>query len=184
MASNPSLELNATKYFLALADIGRKQEKVPVANLEPQFDLDDAYQKLDRELIDPNYPDNYRRIIDPGWQALEETSFCDPLNPYFWRNIVIEPVRNGSEELTKFLNFYISQNFDMLVQGLHEDWGMRGIEDDWRFYDLMCNYKHLDKDMKKWIKKHGADESMRRPCLWDCVCSKKSKATGYCERTR
>lgn len=184
MASNPSLELNATKYFLALSDIGRKQEKVPVANLEPQFDLDDAYQKLDREPIDPNYPDDYRRIIDPGWQALEETSFCDPLNPYFWRSIVIEPLRNGSEELTKFLNFYISQNFDMLVQGLHEDWGMRGIEDDWRFYDLMCNYKHLDKDMKKWIKKHGADESMRRPCIWDCVCSKKSKADGYCEQTR
>ena len=64
MASNPSLEQNATKYFLALAAIGRNQEKVPAANLEPQFDLDDAYQKLAREPIDPKYPDDYRRIID------------------------------------------------------------------------------------------------------------------------
>ena len=183
MASNPSLELNATKYFLALADIGTKQEKVPVANLEPQFDLEDAYQKLDREPIDPNYPDDYRRIIDPGWQALEETDFGF-YGSNFWRDIVIQPLRDNSEELTKFLNFYISQSFDQLVEGLHENWGMRGIEDYWRFYDVMCNYKHLDKDMKKWIKKHGADESMRRPCLWDCVCSKKSKANGYCEQTR
>ena len=183
MASNPSLEQNATKYFLALAAIGRNQEKVPAANLEPQFDLDDAYQKLAREPIDPKYPDDYRRIIDSGWQALEETEFGF-YGSNVWRDIVIQPLRDSSEVLTKFLNFYISQSFDQLVQGLHENWGVRGVEDDWRFYDLMCNYKHLDKDMKKWIKKHGADESMRRPCLWDCVCSKKSKATGYCERTR
>ena len=182
MASNPSLEQNATKYFLALAAIGRNQEKVPAANLEPQFDLDDAYQKLDREPIDPKYPDDYRRIIDSGWQALEETEFGF-YGSNVWRDIVIQPLRDSSEVLTKFLNFYISQSFDQLVQGLHENLGVRGVEDDWRFYDLMCNYKHLDKDMKKWIKKHGADESMRRPCLWDCVCSKKSKADGYCEQT-
>ena len=182
MASNPSLEQNATKYFLALAAIGRNQEKVPAANLEPQFDLDDAYQKLDREPIDPKYPDDYRRIIDSGWQALEETEFGF-YGSNVWRDIVIQPLRDSSEVLTKFLNFYISQSFDQLVQGLHENWGVRGVEDDWRFYDLMCNYKYLDKDMKKWIKKHGADESMRRPCLWDCVCSKKSKADGYCEQT-
>ena len=182
LASNPSLDQNATKYFLALAAIGRNQEKVPAANLEPQFDLDDAYQKLDREPIDPKYPDDYRRIIDSGWQALEETEFGF-YGSNVWRDIVIQPLRDSSEVLTKFLNFYISQSFDQLVQGLHENWGVRGVEDDWRFYDLMCNYKHLDKDMKKWIKKHGADETMRRPCLWDCICSKKSKATGYCEQT-
>lgn len=182
MASNPSLEQNATKYFLALAAIGRNQEKVPVADLEPQFDLDDAYQKLDRDPIDPKYPEDYRRIIDSGWQALEETDF-DFYGSNVWRDIVIQPLRDSSEALTKFLNFYISQSFDQLVQGLHENWGVRGVEDDWRFYDLMCNYKYLDKDMKKWIKKHGADETMRRPCLSDCICSKKSKATGYCERT-
>lgn len=182
MASNPSLEQNATKYFLALAAIGRNQEKVPAANLEPQFDLDDAYQKLDREPIDPKNPDDYRRIIDSGWQALEETEFGF-YGSNVWRDIVIQPLRDSSEVLTKFLNFYISQSFDQLVQGLHENWGVRGVEDDWRFYDLMCNYKYLDKDMKKWIKKHGADETMRRPCLWDCICSKKSKATGYCEQT-
>ena len=167
---------------MALAAIGRNQEKVPAANLEPQFDLDDAYQKLDREPIDPKYPDDYRRIIDSGWQALEETEFGF-YGSNVWRDIVIQPLRDSSEVLTKFLNFYISQNFDQLVQGLHENWGVRGVEDDWRFYDLMCNYKYLDKDMKKWIKKHGADETMRRPCLWDCICSKKSKATGYCEQT-
>jgi hypothetical protein len=184
LVSNPSLELNTTKYLLALANIGKNQEQVPVANLEPQFDLNDAWGKLEKEYPSPDLNPGAFIVVDPGWQALEETGFCDPLNPYFWRNIVIETLRNGGEGLTKFLNFYISQNFDMLVQGLHENWGMRGIEDDWRFYDLMCNYKHLDKDMKKWIKKHGADESMRRPCLWDCVCSKKSKADGYCEQTR
>ena len=162
---------------MSLATIGKKQESVPIANLEPQFDVVDAWKKLDKEYLNPGFI-----VVDPGWQALEETGF-DDYGSNFWRNLVIEPLSNDSEEVTKFLNFYITQNFDQLAQGLHENWGVRGVEDDWRFYDLMCNYKYLDKDMKKWTKKHGADESMRRPCLWDCVCSKKSKADGYCERT-
>jgi hypothetical protein len=182
LVSNPSSEQDVTKYLLSLADIARNQESVPIGNLEPQFDLDAAYFKLEREPIDPDDPDGFRRIIDLGWQALEETGFED-YGSNFWRDLVIEPLSNDSEEVTKFLNFYISQNFDQLVQGLHENWGVRGVEDDWRFYDLMCNYKYLDKDMKKLKKNHGADESMRRPCLWDCVCSKKSKVDGYCERT-
>ena len=177
MASNPSVEQNMTQYLLSLAAIGKNQEQVPIVNLEPQFDLNDAWKKLDKEHHGAGFI-----VVDPGWQALEKTGF-DDYGSNFWRDLVIEPLRNSNEELTRFLNFYISQNFDQLVQGLHENWGVRGVEDDWRFYDLMCNYKYLDKDMKKSIKKHGADESMRRPCLWDCVCSKKSKADGYCERT-
>jgi hypothetical protein len=183
LASNPSSEQNATKYLLALADIGKNQEQVPVANLEPQFDLNDAWGKLEKEYPSPDFNPGAFIVVDPGWQALEETDFGF-YGSNFWRDIVIQPLRDNSEELTKFLNFYISQSFDQLVEGLHENWGMRGIEDYWRFYDLMCNYKYLDKDMKKWVKKHGADESMRRPCLWDCVCSKKSKTDGYCEQTR
>ena len=182
MVSNPSSEQNMTKYLMSLAAIGRNQEQVPILNLEAQFDLNEAWEKLDKEFIDPDTTPGAFRFVDPGWQALEETGF-DDYGSNFWRDLVIEPLRNNSQELTRFLNFYINMNFDMLVQGLHENWGNRGVEDDWRFYDLMRNYKYLDKDMKKWINKHGADEDMRRPCLWDCVCSKKAKAAGYCEQT-
>ena len=182
MVSNPSSEQNMTKYLMSLAAIGRNHEQVPILNLEAQFDLNEAWEKLDKEFIDPDTTPGAFRVVDSGWQALEETGF-DDYGSNFWRDLVIEPLRNNSQELTRFLNFYISMNFDMLVQGLHENWGNRGVEDDWRFYDLMRNYKHLDKDMKKWINKHGADEDMRRPCLWDCVCSKKAKAAGYCEQT-
>lgn len=168
---------------MSLAAIVRNQESVPIGNLEPQFDLNAAYLKLEREPIDPDDSDGHRRIIDLGWQALEESGFEEVQEKDFWRDLVIEPLSNHSKELARFLNFYISHNFDQLVQGLHENWGVRGVEDNWRFYDLMCNYKYLDKDMKKWMKKHGADESMRRPCLWDCICSKKAKTNGYCEQT-
>jgi len=181
LVSNPSSEQNMSKYLMSLAEIGKNQEHVPIANLEPQFDLYEAWEKLEREPLGSGF-----RVVDPGWQALEETGFDSTVgygSSNFWLDLVTEPLRNSSEDLTRFLNFYIRMNIDMLVQALHENWGMRGVEDDWRLYDLMCNYKYLDKRMKKWINNHGADEDMRRPCLWDCVCSKKSKATGYCERT-
>lgn len=166
MGSNPSLELDVTKYLSCLVAISKSQEAVPVEFLEPQFDLIDAYLKLDRD--------------DSILQELESSDFVY-LN--FWKEIVAPQLKSDNRDLSNFLNFYILLTFDQLVEVLHESWHMRGIEDDWRYYDLICNYSHLHKVNKNSIKKNGADENFRRPCLHDCACSKKSKAAGYCEQT-
>jgi hypothetical protein len=166
MGSNPSLELDVAKYLSCLVAISRTQESVPVEFLEPKFDLVDAYLKLDKG--------------DSILQEFESSNF-EYLN--FWKEIVASQLKSDNGDLSNFLNFYILLTFDQLVEALHESWHMRGIEDDWRHYDLICNYSYLDKVNKRSIKQHGADETFRRPCPHDCVCSKKSKAVGYCEQT-
>ena len=62
---------------MSLAAIGRNQEQVPILNLESQFDLIEAWEKLDKEFIDPDTTPGAFRVVDPGWQALEETGFDD-----------------------------------------------------------------------------------------------------------
>ena len=79
-----------TKYLTSLATIGGNQEQVPVANLEAKFDLNDAWKKLDKEDLNPGYI-----VVDPGWQALEETGF-DDYGSNFWRDLVIEQLRNDN----------------------------------------------------------------------------------------
>lgn len=180
MVSNPSQESDVTNYLIALAAIGRNQEIVPLSNLEPKFDLIRAYSELQREPQDPNDPYGFRRIINEGWEELENSDF---LWSSFWKEVLTQPLKDNSKEITKFINFYFYVTFDLTVQGLTENWRERGVEDDWRFYDLLCNYKHLTKSNKIMIDEQGADESFRRPCTWECACSKKTKASGYCDQT-
>ncbi len=146
MGINPSLELDVTKYLTCLIEISKTQEKVPVEFLEPQFDLVDAYLKLKRNA--------------PILQELESSDFA-----YldYWKSIVAPQIKSDNKDFSNFINFYILLTFNQLVETLHESWHMQGIEDDWRYYDLICDYSYLHKVNLKSIKQHGADENFRRP---------------------
>ena len=181
MKINPSLEKDPTKYFMTLASLEISKGIEPIEILEPQFDLIEAYGRLDRAPADPDYPDAYRKIIDPGWEVLKNTNFEYISSD--WVKLLTQPLKTHSKEIVKFLNFYIFITLDSLVESLNENWHLRGVEDDWRFYDLIVEYKYLDKSLKKHIKDHGADETFRRPCRHSCVCSEETKTAGFCEQT-
>lgn len=165
MTKNPSLALNVTEYLSCLVALGKSQEAIPCEHLEPKFDVVEAYLKLNK-----------------GDSILQEFENSEFAYSNFWREIVTSQLRCDNRNLSNFLNFYIFLIFDQLVEALNESWHMRGIEDEWRFYDLICNFSHLHKVNKNSIKNHCADEDFRRPCIYECACSEKSKASGYCTR--
>ena len=56
-------------------------------------------------------------------------------------------------DLTQIKNFYISFTIETLQEALRENYGSdEDLRENWRFYDSLCNYKYLDKRVKKVIE--------------------------------
>jgi hypothetical protein len=136
----PSKSIDLTSYILSLADL-TKIKNLPIKNLLPNFDpLDNSViSKVDwrsNELEDIRSD-----MVDLSHLPRESE----------WRSFVSNLI--ADKEAAKFVNFYISHTIESLQEALRENYGSdEDLREDWRFYDLLCNYKYLDKRVKKVIE--------------------------------
>lgn len=136
----PSKSIDLTSYILSLADL-TQIKNLPIENLLPNFD------PLDNSVISK---------VD--WQSPELWDICSAMvdlshlpKESEWRTFVLNLMEN--KQAAKFVNFYISFTIETLQEALRENYGSdEDLREDWRFYDSLCNYKYLDKRVKKVIE--------------------------------
>jgi hypothetical protein len=136
----PSKSIDLTNYILSLADLAQIKN-LPIENLLPNFD------PLDNSVISK---------VD--WQSPELWDICSVMvdlshlpKESEWRTFVLNLMED--KQAAKFVNFYISFTIETLQEALRENYGSdEDLREDWRFYDSLCNYKYLDKRVKKVIE--------------------------------
>jgi hypothetical protein len=136
----PSKSIDLTSYILSLADL-TQIKNLPIENLLPNFD------PLDNSVISK---------VD--WQSPELWDICSVMvdlshlpKESEWRTFVLNLMED--KQAAKFVNFYISFTIETLQEALRENYGSdEDLREDWRFYDSLCNYKYLDKRVKKVIE--------------------------------
>ena len=136
----PSKSIDLTSYILSLADL-TNIKNLPIENLLPNFD------PLDNSVISK---------VD--WQSPELWDICSVMvdlshlpKESEWRTFVLNLMED--KQAAKFVNFYISFTIETLQEALRENYGSdEDLREDWRFYDSLCNYKYLDKRVKKVIE--------------------------------
>jgi hypothetical protein len=151
MEMNPSKAEDLTSYLDSLADVSKLRE-IESKLLLPSFDL------LDLEVIqtvDWSSPEVTDQLFEmAGISQLPQQSE--------WRVLIRSLIE--VKELSNFVNFYINLTIDILSEALRENYGSEeDIRADWQFYDLLINYKYLDKSAKNSISGYSESvEEMRR----------------------
>ena len=136
----PSKSIDLTSYILSLADL-TNIKNLPIENLLPDFD------PLDNSVISK---------VD--WRSPELWDICSVMvdlshlpKESEWRTFVLNLMED--KQAAKFVNFYISFTIRTLQEALRENYGSdEDLREDWRFYDSLCNFKYLDKRVKKVIE--------------------------------
>jgi hypothetical protein len=136
----PSNSIDLTSYILSLADL-TNIKNLPIENLLPNFD-----------------PLSSSVISKVDWRSNELEEICSVMvdlshlpKESKWRSFVLNLM--ADKEAAKFVNFYISFTIETLQEALRENYGSdEDLREDWRFYDSLCNYKYLDKRVKKVIE--------------------------------
>ena len=79
-----------------------------------------------------------------------------------WRSLIVKSLED--EKMSRFVNFYIYFTIDNLTEALVENYGSdEDLQEDWGFYDLLCDYKYLDKRVKEVIDLHSTYVEEMRP---------------------
>jgi hypothetical protein len=135
MRLKPSDAKDLTSFWHSLTDINMLMTYSD-EELEPHFD------PLDPKLI---------KKVD--WEELREitdVAFWDENGE--WKTLISRNIANPN--LTKFVNFYIYFHIDSIAQEILEGTDKTKAErnEDFSFYDLLFNYKYLDKRAKKVFK--------------------------------
>jgi hypothetical protein len=136
----PSKSIDLTNYILSLADLAQIKN-LPIENLLPNFD-----------------PLSSSVISKVDWRSNELEDICSVMvdlshlpKESEWRTFVLNLMED--KQAAKFVNFYISFTIETLQEALRENYGSdEDLREDWRFYDSLCNYKYLDKRVKKVIE--------------------------------
>ena len=136
----PSKSSDLTSYILSLTDLTNIRN-LPIENLLPNFD-----------------PLSSSIISKVDWRSNELQDICSVMvdlsqlpKESEWRSFVSNLIED--KEAAKFVNFYISFTIQTLQEALRENYGSdEDLREDWRYYDLLCNYKFLDKRVKKVIE--------------------------------
>jgi len=136
----PSKSIDLTSYILSLADL-TNIKNLPIENLLPNFD-----------------PLSGSVISKVDWRSNELEDICSVMvdlshlpKESEWRTFVLNLMED--KQAAKFVNFYISFTIETLQEALRENYGSdEDLREDWRFYDSLCNYKYLDKRVKKVIE--------------------------------
>ena len=134
MRLKPSKAKDLTSFWHSLTDINQLMTYSD-DELEPQFD------PLDPKLIKKIDWEELREVLDAFWDQGEE-----------WKRLISRNIENPS--LTKFVNFYIYFHIDSIAQEIADGTDKTKAErnEDFQFYDLLFNYKYLDKRAKKVFK--------------------------------
>jgi hypothetical protein len=134
MTLKPSEAKDLNSFWRTLTDT-KKFMKYSDHELEPQFDPLDP-----KELKGLDF-DTLHEAVEKWYDE------GDHLQSLITRNI-------ENPNLTKFVNFYIYFRIEHIAQDLIEEVDKTKEErtEDFFFYDLLCNYKYLDKRVKKVCK--------------------------------
>lgn len=135
MGLKPSEAKDLNSFWRTLTDI-KKLMKYSDHELEPQFD-----------------PFNPKLLKDLDLDALHEvTEMWFDQEDYPLKSLLTRNIENPN--LTKFVNFYIYFRIEQIAQDLIEgvDKTKEERTEDFVFYDLLCEYKYLDKRVKKVCK--------------------------------
>jgi hypothetical protein len=151
MKSDPSAAGNLKEYLLSLAQI-ENILKIESHLLLPSFD------PLDSEV---------RKAVD--WSSLEITEISSEMTGLShlpkvspWRLLIMKSLED--EKLSSFVNIYIYVTIDNLIEALMENYGSaEDLREDWDFYDLLCDYKYLDKRVKEAIELSSTHVEEMRP---------------------
>lgn len=138
----PSKSIDLTSYILSLADLTIIRN-LPIENLLPNFDplSSSIISKVDWRTRRDELQDICSDMVDLSHLPKESE----------WRSFVSNLI--ADKEAAKFVNFYISFTIEHLQEALRENYGSdEDLREDWRFYNLLCNYKYLDKRVKKVIE--------------------------------
>lgn len=144
MTLKPSEAKDLNSFWRTLTDI-KKLMKYSDHELEPQFDL------FDRRLL--------KGLDLDALHEVKEIWFDQEDHPL--KSLIIRNIENPN--LTKFVNFYIYfciENIAQdLIEGVHQTKEER--TENFVFYDLLCDYKYLDKRVRKVCESvsEGVEES-------------------------
>ena len=139
MSLKPSETKDLTAFWYSLTDINQLMTYSD-EELEPQFD------PLDTKLIKKVDWDTRGEWMEAFWDQKEG-----------WRGLISRNIENPS--LTKFVNFFIYFHIEDIAQEIIEGTDKTKTErnEDFIFYDLLVNYKYLDKRAKKVCKSVSQD---------------------------
>lgn len=151
MKSDPSEAGNLTEYISSLAQLENILE-IDSGRLIPNFD------PLETEI---------RSAVE--WGSLELTDIASEMTGLSelpkvspWRSLIVRSLED--EKLSRFVNFYIYFTIDNLTEALVENYGSEeDLQEDWGFYDLLRDYKYLDKRVKEAIDLHSTYVEEMRP---------------------
>jgi len=146
MGLKPSEAKDLNSFWRTLTDV-EKLMKYSDHELEPQFD------PLDPKVLKGLDYDALHEAVEKWYDE------GDHLQSLITRNI-------ENPNLTKFVNFYIYFRIEHIAQDLIEgvDKTKEERTEDFLFYDLLCDYKYLDKRVKKVCK--SVSQSVENSRSW------------------